>query len=106
MTDYYDLGTYSRPVSTTSAEAQTWFDRGLNWCYGFNHDESVRCFREAVEQDAGCAMAYWGIAYALGPNYNKGWEAFDEIELPQAVSEAHAATAQALVLVDRATPVE
>jgi tetratricopeptide (TPR) repeat protein len=106
MTDYYDLGTYSRPVSASSAEAQTWFDRGLNWCYGFNHEEAVRCFRKAVEQDAACAMAYWGIAYALGPNYNKGWEAFDEIELPQAVSDAHAATTQALALADQGTPVE
>ena len=43
MSDYYDLGAYGRSVSTSSDGAQLRFDRGLNWCYGFNHDESVRC---------------------------------------------------------------
>ena len=41
----YDLGTFSRAVSTRSAEAQRWFDRGLVWCYAFGHEEAVRCFR-------------------------------------------------------------
>jgi hypothetical protein len=68
MGDYYDLGTYSRLVTTSSAEAQVWFDRGLLWCYGYNHEESIRCFRKATEYDRGCAMAYWGIAYASGSN--------------------------------------
>ena len=107
MTDYpYDLGSYSRPVSTSSAEAQTWFDRGLAWCYGFNHEESVRCFRSAADHDPACVMAWWGIAYALGPNYNKAWEAFDDVELPRAVRGAYAATEQALALAESASPVE
>ena len=81
MADYYDLGTYGRKVTTSSAEAQVWFDRGLVWCYAYNHEESIRCFRRAAELDPGCAMAYWGIAYAAGPNYNKPWEAFDEVDM-------------------------
>ncbi|MGW0812066.1 hypothetical protein ACWD00_02215 [Streptomyces viridiviolaceus] len=89
--DYYDLGTHGRPVTTSSPEAQTWFDRGLVWTYAFNHEEAVSCFEAAVAADPDCAMAYWGIAYALGPNYNKPWEAFDERELTQAVDRAHAA---------------
>lgn len=48
MSDYYDLGTYSRPVTTRSAQAQRWFDRGLLWRYAFHHEESVRCFRSAA----------------------------------------------------------
>ena len=60
MSDYFDLGSYSRPVSTASPEAQLWFDRGLLWCYSYNHEESVRCFQKAAEFDANCAMAYWG----------------------------------------------
>ena len=68
MTDYYDLGDYSRPISTKSSEAQAWFDRGLLWCYGYNHQESVACFKKAVAADPGCAMAQWGIGYAAGPN--------------------------------------
>ena len=49
MSDYYDLGPYTRPVTTSSKEAQLWFDRGLLWCYGYNHDEAVRCFEEALQ---------------------------------------------------------
>jgi len=106
MSDYYDLGTYSRPVTTNSSEAQAWFDRGLLWCYGYNHEESVRCFRKAVEHDRSCAMAYWGIAYASGPNYNKQWEAFAEEELKEAVADSRRATEAALTRIDRATPIE
>ena len=41
--DYpYDLGLYARPVTTASADAQIWFDRGLNWCFGFHHEEALR----------------------------------------------------------------
>jgi tetratricopeptide (TPR) repeat protein len=106
MRDYYDLGTYSRPVTTSSSEAQVWFDRGLLWCYGYNHEESIRCFRKATEHDRGCAMAYWGTAYASGSNYNKKWEAFAEEELHEAVAEARQATEAALACMAGATPVE
>ena len=77
----FDLGAHGRPVSTASAAAQTWFDRGLAWCYGFNHEEAVRCFERAAAEDPGLALAQWGIAYAAGPNYNKDWDAFDEVDL-------------------------
>jgi hypothetical protein len=40
MSEYYDLGPHQRTVTTTSKDAQTWFDRGLMWCFGYNHDES------------------------------------------------------------------
>ena len=61
--DYpYDLGSYTRNVTTASADAQRWFDRGLNWCFGYHHEEAVRCFEKALETDANCAMAHWGIA--------------------------------------------
>ena len=106
MSAYYDLGGFSRPVTTASAEAQTWFDRGLAWCYGFNHEEAGRCFRLAAEADPGCAMAQWGVAYAIGPNYNKDWEAFDEEELRQAFATARAALDRASELAGPATPVE
>ncbi|MFE9450063.1 hypothetical protein [Streptomyces sp. NPDC006739] len=88
---YDDLGTYSRPVTTSSPEAQLWFDRGLVWTYAFNHEEAVTCFEAAAAADPGCAMAYWGIAYALGPNYNKPWDFFDERDLERTVERTHAA---------------
>jgi len=106
MADYYDLGRYTRAVSTSSPEAQLWFDRGLLWCYGYNHEESARCFRRATEHDPTCAIAYWGVAYALGPNYNKAWDAFDEADLAASVADAYGAARQALVHAPSATPVE
>lgn len=68
--DYYNIGGIHFEVSTDSAEAQKWFDRGLAMCQGFNHDEGIRCFERALQADPGLAMAHWGIAYALGPNIN------------------------------------
>src|SRR5688572_27582063 len=106
MSDYFNLGNHTRNISTSSADAQLWFDRGLNWTYGFNHEEAVRCFERAAEADPGCAMAYWGIAYAAGPNYNKPWEYFDEVDLAQTIARCHATTQQALGLLDNASPVE
>ena len=67
---YYDLGGLHYEVTTDSAKAQTWFDRGLVMCYGFNHEEAVRCFEKALAADPGMPMALWGIAYAWGPNIN------------------------------------
>jgi hypothetical protein len=97
--DYYDLGTHSRPVSTSSPEGQTWFDRGLAWAYGFNHEEAVYCFEQAIGCDPDCAMAYWGLGYALGPNYNKPWETFDEADLEDTVTRGTAALAKARWLI-------
>jgi len=103
---YYDLGSYSRRVTTASPEAQLWFDRGLLWCYGYNHEESVRCFAKAAELDASCAMANWGIAYASGCNYNKPWEAFREEEVQQALVIIRKALDKARAHLDSASPVE
>ncbi|MEU9354271.1 hypothetical protein AB0D65_25685 [Streptomyces griseoloalbus] len=106
MDDYYDLGTYSRPVTTSSTEAQLWFDRGLMWAYAFNHEEAVACFEKAAGADPDCAMAHWGIAYALGPNYNKPWEAFDGDELVHTVERTHGAVERAHEKAAHASPVE
>ena len=64
------MGEHTRKVTTEDALAQQYFDQGLNLSYGFNHDEAVRSFTEAARIDPDCAMAWWGKAYALGPNYN------------------------------------
>jgi tetratricopeptide (TPR) repeat protein len=104
--DYYDLGTHTRPVTTSSPSAQMWFDRGLVWSYAFHHEEAVSCFEAAAAADPDCAMAYWGIAYALGPNYNKPWEFFDGEELARTVERTHAAVERAHERADGATPVE
>lgn len=106
MTDYYDLGTYSRTISTELPEAQSWFDRGLMWCYGFNHWEAIRCFQNVTKFDPGCAMGYWGLAYAVGPDYHKPWDAYSNTELCRSLENADSTTQTAIELADCATAVE
>ena len=64
------LGDLHHPVSTKNTTAQGFFDQGLRLIYAFNHDEAARSFHKAAELDPKLAMAYWGIAEAVGPNYN------------------------------------
>lgn len=101
---YYDLGSYHRPVETPEPQAQVWFDRGMVWAYAFNHEEAVHCFERALALDPDLAIARWGIAYAVGPNYNKAWEAFDPVDL--AASLARARTELDLAATGRASAVE
>ncbi len=97
---YYDIGVVHREVSTSSPEAQLWFDRGLALTYGFNHEEAIRCFERAAEADPRCAMAYWGKAYALGPNYNNP-------EMTEEASRAaHEAVEKALAEIEGSSAVE
>src|SRR5258708_3221137 len=64
------LGSIQHPVSTTSPLAQRYFEQGLAFTYGFNHDEAERAFQQSAKIDPNLAMAYWGVALVLGPNYN------------------------------------
>ena len=67
---YDNLGNYHYVITTRSPDAQKYFDQGLTLSYAFNHAESIRAFRQATALDPGCAMCYWGIAFAYGPNIN------------------------------------
>ena len=64
------VGNAHHPVSTRNPEAQQFFDQGLRFIYAFNHDEAARSFGHAAELDPKLAIAYWGVAEAIGPNYN------------------------------------
>ncbi|MGD0365719.1 MAG: hypothetical protein ABSC93_32955, partial [Bryobacteraceae bacterium] len=64
------LGDLHHPVSTHNPQAQQFFDQGLRFIYAFNHDEAARSFQHAADLDPKLAMAYWGVAEAVGPNYN------------------------------------
>src|SRR5262245_1778152 len=79
------LGERHHPVSTRNAEAQRFFNQGLALVYAFNHEEAARSFRRAAELDPQLAMAYWGVALAVGPNYN---EAAVDAERVKAAYEA------------------
>jgi tetratricopeptide (TPR) repeat protein len=105
--DYpYDIGLYTRPISTTSPEAQCWFDRGLNWCFGFHYEEALACFEKALAADPACAMAHWGIGYAAGPNYNFPWDLMDPDGKAAALARAFDATEKALGLAGTVTAPE
>ena len=93
------LGDLHHPVSTRNPQAQQFFDQGLRLIYAFNHDEAARSFRRAAELDPKLAMAYWGIAEAVGPNYND--PASDDRFI-----EAHNAIQKAVDLTSNASPAE
>lgn len=94
-----DLGALHRPITTASAGAQQYFDQGLRLLFAFNHDEAARSFARAAQLDPSCAMCLWGVAYALGPNYNVPM-------LPDRFALAWQALGKALVVSPQATPVE
>ncbi|KAF4984895.1 hypothetical protein FZEAL_48 [Fusarium zealandicum] len=75
-------------IATNHPEARKWVEVGLIWSYSFNHAESARSFEKAIEVDPECAIAYWGLAYALGPNYNKPWALFDQDDVQRTTSLA------------------
>lgn len=104
--DRFNLGTHTRTISTTSPEAQRWFNLGLNWVYGFNHEEGVTCFERALDHDPDCVMAHWGAALGAGPFYNYGWRKFSTEEADEATAFCHGHIQKARVLAHRATTVE
>lgn len=97
------LGTLHHPVSTKNQEAQRYFDQGLRMTFGFNHEEAIRSFQRAAELDPQMAMAWWGVAYALGPNINVDVDperekaAYDAIQRALALSEDGAANERAYI---------
>src|SRR5246127_517148 len=82
------LGDWRHPVSTKNAQAQAFFDQGLRLIYAFNHDEAERSFQRAAELDPKLAMAYWGIAEAVGPNYNDPASEDRFVQAHQAIEKA------------------
>jgi tetratricopeptide (TPR) repeat protein len=92
MTGYGDL---HHPVSTQNAEAQQFFDQGLRLIYAFNHEEGERSFRRAAELDPTLGMAWWGVALAVGPNYNLPVDTEHEKIAADAVSQAIALSGNA-----------
>jgi len=102
----YDLGAYTRTITCDSEQTQIWFDRGLNWIYGYNHEEAGECFKKALEFDSNCVMAHWGMAYIVGPNYNRPWERFSANELDTVLSKARLSLEAANHKLSQATPVE
>lgn len=94
-----NLGSWHHAITTTSEQAQRYFDQGLRLAYAFNHEEAVRSFEEAARLDPDAAMAYWGAALALGPNINAPMST-------QAARRVWSMMQKARGLRDRVTPAE
>jgi tetratricopeptide (TPR) repeat protein len=91
---YDNLGTHHHAV-TASPDAQRYFDQGLRLTYAFNHEEAINSFRAGAERDPGCAMCWWGVALALGPNINLPMDTSAIAPARDAVKRAEAAAAKA-----------
>mmetsp|Transcript_11266 Transcript_11266/g.14694 ORF Transcript_11266/g.14694 Transcript_11266/m.14694 type:complete len:603 (+) Transcript_11266:306-2114(+) len=72
LCDEYKLNNvaYKRELTCKKPEASIWFQRGLNWVFAYHFEEAIVCFENCLKLDPTCLLAYWGIAYANGPNYN------------------------------------
>jgi tetratricopeptide (TPR) repeat protein len=93
------LGDLHHPVGTSAPQAQLFFDQGLRLIYAFNHDEAARSFQRAADLDPKLAMAYWGVAEAVGPNYN-------DPASEERFKQAHEAIQKAVDLSGNASPSE
>ena len=96
---FNNLGSYHRPISSKSKEAQAYFDQGLRLLYAFNYEEAQAAFEEAARRDPTCAICFWGAALTLGPNINLP-------ALPDRAEAAWALLQKAQGLSRRASPVE
>jgi len=94
------MGSWHHPITTKNPEAQKFFDQGLAFLYGFNHDEAAKYFRRAAELDPAAPMPYWGLALSIGPNYN------DADVSAERAAATHDAVRKALELVPNASEAE
>ena len=92
---YDNLGSFQREVSTDVAEAQRYFDQGLRLTYAFNHAEAIRAFEQAAQLDPECAICFWGIAYAYGPNINAPMDSMSGVQAYHAIQSAQAVAGNA-----------
>ncbi len=98
------LGSFHRAITTKSLVAQRYFDQGMAFVFGFNHDEAIKAFRAAAKADPNCPMAYWAIANAYGPNINypmvdpvHAAGAWDALTKAKAIASKGSAVEQALI---------
>jgi tetratricopeptide (TPR) repeat protein len=92
-------GNHHHQISTSNPKTQAYFDQGVRLLFAFNHAEAIRSFREAARLDPDCAMCWWGVGFALGPNIN--------LEMQRdAAAPAYAALERARSLESKASPEE
>ncbi len=97
---YSGLDRYHVPITTDSLACQQWFDQGVQWMFGFNHDEAARSFEEAAARDPDAPMPWWGIAICQGMNIN------DHVVTPERWRKGNDAVRQAKLRLDNASELE
>lgn len=97
---YDGVDRYGRQISTVSNDAQDWFDQGLQFEYGFNHQEAIRSYKEAARLDPDSPMPWWGMAHARGMNIN------DQFMTDERYQLATHDVQEAIKRIDHASPSE
>ena len=85
-----NLGSLHHPITTKEPLAQQYFDQGMRLVFAFNHEEAILSFEQAARLDPDAAMAYWGIALALGPNINAPMQREQKPRAYEAIQKARA----------------
>lgn len=85
---FTNLGEYRMPITTAVPKVQDYFNQGIRLTYGFNHAEAIRAFAEGARRDPQCAMCYWGVALAYGPNINLPMDSASGVEAFRAIQRA------------------
>ncbi len=93
------LGPFTRPISSTSTDAQAYFNQGMQMMFAFARPDAIRSFRAAWAADPACAICHWGEAWAWGSYLNEPMDAED-------APFAYAASRRALELKPKASAVE
>ena len=96
---FNDLGSHTHKISTKNRDAQAYFDQGYRLLFNFNHNAAILSFKEALKRDPNCAMCWWGIAFAYGPNINMPM-------MPEAIQPAFEAVQNARRLAPQASEAE
>jgi len=97
---FENMGNRKFTITTDSSEAQAFFNQGLTWMYAFNYDEAIRSFKNATKFDPDCAMVWWGVSLAAGPQYNHA------VMTDERTATAWEAMQNALERIESTTPLE
>ncbi len=82
------MGPDRGPVGSRIPLAQRYFHQGMALTWGFNPAEATRSFAAAAEIDPRCALCYWGLAWASGPNINADMTPGDALRVRGALDRA------------------
>jgi len=97
------MGTVHLAITTSSPEAQQFFDQGVAQMHSFWAREAERSFLQAAALDPDAPMPYWGVAMVAGGDWRPRFQidtldAFFGRSVPPAMARARAAAKKAVEL--------